>query len=1284
MVFENPRKHEVQFCAEVSKWADHLFEVCPTLPFGSSDIESFGRGSNQRQDLRFYERKDAGRGRLALCGEVKLPGTAQGRSPFDVSLMQDAFDKATRENCRYFFTWNVEELALFDRSRWDAETMHERCIGQWNLGLELNKPSDVTRAEVGLRIQNEFLPRFFANFAEIWLERRKDFNEAIPEFYISVLESLLAGPMGPVRELRDYLGVQAERSKIFDARLRRWMVEEQQWNFDRTDPESWRRTIDRAARSMVYVLNNRILFYQAVRLRNQLPELAIPKTANTPDRAMRYLRNQFQKAVEQTGDYEPVFFPDNDEEWAAMTALSGTNSIDAWQKLIRAVDRLNFKEIPTDILGHIFQKLISPEERHKFGQHYTEETIVDVINAFCIRKAEATVLDPACGSGSFLVRAYYRKSQLDRLLENHELLAGLYGCDINPFPAHLATLNLAARDIKNEENYPRIVRRNFFTVEADKVFCTIPKATRDRSGNRERGEILLPSLDAIVGNPPYVRQELIPRASQRGVIADQTKEHIYELATLAWPGIQLSKQSDLHVYFWPVATQFLKEGGYFGFLTSSSWFDARYGFPLQRWILRNFRLIAIIESVDEPWFEDARVKTAVTIIQRCKDEDKRSQNLVRFVRLNRPLADILGSREDEGQKQDAAEKLRDLILNRKADYSTDALRIMVKRQSDLWEEGVTAAAMFAKQKLLAGALDGDTEEGETEEGTPILEEAADELSTADYGGGKWGRFLRAPNFYFDIMREFGKRFVRLGEIATIRFGIKSGCDAFFMPRNVSATLLDEFPNELAWANLPLMKRCKRADVKSGKLIVVKCGDGTLHPLERTYVRPEVHSLMQVDRPIVTAEQLDRAVLWVNQPLSEIKGTYAYHYITWGSRQTFASTKSKSVPVPQRSTCAGRPVWYDLTGLKPGIGFWPMAQQYRHFIPENPNALPCNHRMFDIHPSQLQLGENHALLAILNSTLVALFKNFYGRYTGTEGSLDTEVFEVLMIEIPDPRSASAPTLRKLQRTFKQMQQRATGPLLEEKLRACRSARDVRGMAQQPLELPLELLHNDRRELDDAVFEVLGVTDAQRRSQLVDRLYSEVALHNRQIRIVEVQKMEQRRHGVGRDSVSASDLAFDAWRELDPEWRKGIPEWLSEEVTHGKLFEIPEGQVRLPEAGNFFEATTVFFGKKPAVSHVCDSRAEAELIAAVASTGTHGPVSLPTNENGCAQALEALNRRIEEGKTKMEALAAERAGSDKLREQLFAILFRWFTQGFPKPEARSHASDSFTLTVAGSGQ
>ncbi|PYY16653.1 MAG: hypothetical protein DMG60_14325 [Acidobacteria bacterium] len=142
------RKHEVSFCSDVSKWADQWTQSHTELPIGSSEIETFAKGGNKRSDLRFYARKAHGKGKLLLTGEVKLPGTPLGRSPFDAALLLDAFNKATAENCRYFFTWNVEEFALFDRKIWDAVSMHERCVGHWKLGLRLNDPADVLRPDV--------------------------------------------------------------------------------------------------------------------------------------------------------------------------------------------------------------------------------------------------------------------------------------------------------------------------------------------------------------------------------------------------------------------------------------------------------------------------------------------------------------------------------------------------------------------------------------------------------------------------------------------------------------------------------------------------------------------------------------------------------------------------------------------------------------------------------------------------------------------------------------------------------------------------------------------------------------------------------------------------------------------------------------------------------------------------------------------------------------------------------------------------------------------------------
>ena len=59
-----------------------------------------------------------------------------------------------------------------------------------------------------------------------------------------------------------------------------------------------------------------------------------------------------------------------------------------------------------------------------------------------------------------------------------------------------------------------------------------------------------------------------------------------------------------------------------GIVTSNSWLDVAYGYELQKFFLKNFKIVAIIESRCEPWFEDAAVNTVVTILERCKDKEQ--------------------------------------------------------------------------------------------------------------------------------------------------------------------------------------------------------------------------------------------------------------------------------------------------------------------------------------------------------------------------------------------------------------------------------------------------------------------------------------------------------------------------------------------------------------------------------------------------------------------------------------------------------------------------------------
>src|SRR5208283_4514206 len=117
------------------------------------------------------------------------------------------------------------------------------------------------------------------------------------------------------------------------------------------------------------------------------------------------------------------------------------------------------------------------------------------------------------------------------------------------------------------------------------------------------------------------------------------------------------------------------------------------------------------------------------------------------------------------------------------------------------------------------------------------------------------------------------------------------------------------------------------------------------------------------------------------------------------------------------------------------------------------------------------------------------------------------------------------------------------------------------------------------------------------------------------------------------------------------------WRTKMGNPKKKVEIPEGDIRLPAAENMFESTTIYFGKNPAVSLVCDSRAEAELLATIAETGYRGPISIPTTEEGCRILHQKLLDRLARGRARIEELARERAGSDRMREQIIEILYRW---------------------------
>ena len=859
----------------------------------------------------------------------------------------------------------------------------------------------------------------------------------------------------------------------------------------------------------------------------------------------------------------------------------------------------------------------SRPERHRFGQHYTKPEIVDLINAFCIREPAAAVLDPACGGGTFLVRAYNRKKYLaDQAgidLPHERLLDQLYGVDISAYATHLTTMNLPTRDLIDEHNYPLVAQSDFFDVELGKALFQVPLAVGH--GNKQLRPVTIDLADAVVGNPPYVRQEEIstpPTTSAKGKvkvtqrtleqIKDESKTYkkrLAELAKRACPDLKLSGRSDLHVYFWPYATTFLKTGGYYSFLTSSGWLDVDYGFRLQEFLLRHYAVLAVFESQVEPWFIGARVTTCATVLRREPDAQKRDHNLVRFVQLRSALTEIFPADATEEQRQVAAEALRDHIEQTTQNTTERHWRIRVIRQGELYQLGCRGPRVVDK----AGVGDAGQE-------TSCLDHSLGK--TPGYTGGKWGLYLRAPDLFFELQKRYGARLVLLPSIADIKRGVTSGADKFFFVRDITDACLKDTPSPREFRAKYGIQR-----VQADRIRIVRAGDRSVHLLERKYLEPEVHNLMETNGVFgirISRDELRLTVVLCSKPKEKLKKTRILKYIRWGEREGFH----------KRPTCASRALWYDLAPGRRGDMFWPMAQQYRHLVPLNEPKLVCNHNLFDVFA--LDGVDPDVLCGVLNSTIVALMKHLYGRLAGTEGNLKTEVIDVKMMTVPDPRRASTDVQQRI-------------------------ADSVRRMARRPARnLPDEFEFPDRQDLDDAVLELLGETDPAERRRLRDELYREMTAMYKAIREKELLAIENKKRTKRGSKLSAEQIAQEVWNALDTSLLRRFPEEFFDDDEPVDHVELVDGKCTVVDNSLLGQVGIDINGR---YIQLGDER-RAHLVKAVFDAGRRGRVRIPIDAELCRKTQVGYRAYHDQVLAEFAHQAAQKTANEKLQAKVVALL------------------------------
>lgn len=472
-------KTEWTCAAKVAEWINNIVEA-QHLEFGKAEVETTVEGDRKRVDVMLLESPTSTH---ALCVlEFKQPYF----DPFDENeLKEPARKKAVQRKAKYFCTSNFKWLIWFNTEKVNATLAEEQQIHE---KYHLSEIEDLdliedNRFKKGIQ---DGLERFLLDLYQVHTKKKPEPQLPVDDFLVFRLQekiSSLTRLYTPI--IRD----QTHSDDAFRKQIQKWF-EEQRWSFAWSDAD-----FNKAARQAAYLLINKILFYDLLQAKrpHQLDPLDIPESLTKGGMVQRALQNYFDYVLKEI-DYETIYSTDFIDQTAFPDSKEVVREI---KELISLLRRHDFSKLGYDIIGRIFERLIPAEERHNLGQYFTNPDVVDLILRFCLKHEDDKVFDPACGAGTFLVRAYQHKKLMNHRLHHQQLLKTLWGCDIAKFPAHLSTINLAINDLAVDENYPQILHEDFFNLihggreefgkEARKktlVSVGVKKATIDYPKNR--------------------------------------------------------------------------------------------------------------------------------------------------------------------------------------------------------------------------------------------------------------------------------------------------------------------------------------------------------------------------------------------------------------------------------------------------------------------------------------------------------------------------------------------------------------------------------------------------------------------------------------------------------------------------------------------------------------------------------------------------------------------------------------------------------------------------------
>lgn len=270
---------------------------------------------------------------------------------------------------------------------------------------------------------------------------------------------------------------------------------------------------------------------------------------------------------------------------------------------------LRYKE--SDVIGDAYTSWVSQNARRPLGQFWTPLPIAQLMVKWAIRSPDDRVLDPASGSGVFLLTAIERLTELGVSIEGASRQTS--GVELSPLAFLIGLSNVL---LHYPDARPRLQWGDFLVPKRE-TLTAFKEAAATYIGMKGR-QMVLPGLeitaptafpeqfDAIVCNPPYTRHHHLPEAYKSAWTAVMKQEY----------GIKLSRFSSLFAYFFVQATRMLAPTGRMAFITPITVFEASYSRQVKAFIQRQLRLRAII-TFDEALsvFEGVDMAACITLME---------------------------------------------------------------------------------------------------------------------------------------------------------------------------------------------------------------------------------------------------------------------------------------------------------------------------------------------------------------------------------------------------------------------------------------------------------------------------------------------------------------------------------------------------------------------------------------------------------------------------------------------------------------------------------------------